>query len=51
MFKKNPYIFSKELINNSFSEDLSESVMRLALSWTQEKDYKNIDFIMQQSQF
>lgn len=40
MFKKNPYIFFKELINNSYSEDLSESVTRLALGWTQEKDYK-----------
>ena len=40
MFKKNPYIFFKELINNSYSEDLSESVARLALGWTQEKDYK-----------
>lgn len=40
MFKKNPYIFFKELINNSYSEDLSESVTRLALGGTQEKDYK-----------
>ena len=50
MFKKNPYIFFKELINNSYSEDLSESVTRLALGRTQEKDYNisyNVDFIMQ----
>ena len=26
MFKKNPYIFFKELINNSYSEHLTESV-------------------------